>query len=325
VTAVSLSIKDSSSDNPSSLALFEGAQSGRGLQIGLATDSLGASGSAVIYNARVGGGYGGHIWQNGGSTKMILNATGNVGIGTASPGATLEVRGGTGANFRVRNNGSNNLLLQNYNDSDYYRNMQLAASNIQFLTGDEGGLSATERMRITSGGELYWKVTDTTGAALSDGGVTFRDSGSNKFIQVSSGLSTDGLLLAFYKKNGSGVTNTGTIETSGNSTNYNTTSDYRIKEDFQQINGLEKLSKIKVYDFKWKDSEDRMDGVLAHELQEVLPYAVTGQKDAVDENGNDKIQGVDYSKIVPVLIKAIQEQQEIINEMRAEIDSLKTK
>lgn len=91
VTAVSIGIKDSSVDNPSSLALFEGAQSGRGLQIGLTTDSLGATGSAVIYNARVSGGYGGHIWQNGGSAKMVLNASGNLGIGTTNPDALLRI------------------------------------------------------------------------------------------------------------------------------------------------------------------------------------------------------------------------------------------
>ncbi len=64
---------------------------------------------------------------------------------------------------------------------------------------------------------------------------------------------------------------------------------------------LEKVSAIKVYDFKFKDMDLRTDGVIAHELQEILPYAVTGEKDG------KKFQGVDYSKIVPVLVKAIQE------------------
>ena len=82
---------------------------------------------------------------------------------------------------------------------------------------------------------------------------------------------------------------------------YNTTSDYRLKEDLQEIKGLEKVLAIKVYDFKWKDNQYRMDGVLAHELQEIIPYAVSGEKDG------QKMQGVDYSKIVPILIKSIQE------------------
>ena len=65
-----------------------------------------------------------------------------------------------------------------------------------------------------------------------------------------------------------------------------------------------------------------MDGVLAHELAEVLPYAVHGEKDEVDEEGNDKMQGVDYSKIVPVLVKSIQEQQSQIESLKSRIEIL---
>jgi hypothetical protein len=89
---------------------------------------------------------------------------------------------------------------------------------------------------------------------------------------------------------------------------YNTTSDYRLKEDLKPINGLEIVNKINVYDYKWKSSEDRMDGVLAHELQEVLPYAVFGKKDGVE------MQQVDYSKIVPVMVQAIKD-------LKAELDT----
>ena len=87
---------------------------------------------------------------------------------------------------------------------------------------------------------------------------------------------------------------------------------YRLKEDFKQINGLETVSKIKTYNFKFKEEEFRMDGVIAHELAEVLPYAVSGEKDGKE------MQGVDYSKLVPVLVKAIQE-------LSAEITILKNK
>ena len=80
-----------------------------------------------------------------------------------------------------------------------------------------------------------------------------------------------------------------------------TTSDYRLKEDLKDFNGLDKVSKIPVYDFKWKTDESRSYGVMAHELQEVLPDAVSGEKDA------EEMQGVDYSKIVPLLVKSIQE------------------
>jgi hypothetical protein len=68
-----------------------------------------------------------------------------------------------------------------------------------------------------------------------------------------------------------------------------------------------------------------MYGVLAHELQEIIPYVVNGNKDEVKEGGKIKIQVVDYSKIVPILIKSIQEQQDIIEELKTRIDALENK
>jgi peptidoglycan hydrolase CwlO-like protein len=65
-----------------------------------------------------------------------------------------------------------------------------------------------------------------------------------------------------------------------------------------------------------------MYGVMAHELQEILPYAVSGSKDAIDENGKMVPQGVDYGKITPVLVKAIQEQDETINQLKKDKERL---
>ena len=95
-------------------------------------------------------------------------------------------------------------------------------------------------------------------------------------------------------------------------TQYLSGSDYRLKEDLKDFAGLDKVSKIKVYDFKWKKADERSYGVLAHELDEVLPQAVNGEKDGEDT------QMVDYSKIVPLLVKSIQE-------LKAEIELLKAK
>ncbi len=124
--------------------------------------------------------------------------------------------------------------------------------------------------------------------------------------------STTGEQIHFY---GSSTTKVGSVTSNGNSTSYNTSSDYRLKEDAKDFNGLAMVEQMQVYDFKWKDAvnEDgetmqghRSHGVYAHELESVMPRAVVGEKDA------DTMQGVDYSKIVPVLIKAIQELQEEI-------------
>lgn len=72
---------------------------------------------------------------------------------------------------------------------------------------------------------------------------------------------------------------------------------------------MDLVSKIKVYDYQWKEDETRAYGVLAHELQEVIPQAVNGEKDG------EQMQGVDYSKLVPILVQAIQELNDKINKL----------
>jgi hypothetical protein len=110
----------------------------------------------------------------------------------------------------------------------------------------------------------------------------------------------------------------GSISTDGSNTAYNTSSDYRLKEDLKPIDSpLEKVLNLNPLNFKYKSSGIRQDGFIAHELQEILPYIVTGEKDAVDEFGDPVYQEVDYSKLTPILIAAIKE-------LKKEIDTLKT-
>jgi hypothetical protein len=98
---------------------------------------------------------------------------------------------------------------------------------------------------------------------------------------------------------------------------FRTTSDYRVKEDLiEDFNAIDLLNKIKIYDHKWIGSSGRSYSVIAHELQDVIPYLVSGKKDAFLENGNMDLQSVDYSKLVPILIKSVQE-------LKAEIEILK--
>ena len=104
-------------------------------------------------------------------------------------------------------------------------------------------------------------------------------------------------LFEFYKI-GAAI---GTISYDGTLVLYNSTSDYRLKQDYKDYNGLDLVNKIKTYDYEWKENKKRGYGVIAHELQSVIDYAVTGEKDGKE------MQQVDYSKLVPVLIKAIQE------------------
>ena len=99
-------------------------------------------------------------------------------------------------------------------------------------------------------------------------------------------------------------------------------SDYRLKSDFKPFNALSLVDRIPVYDYEWKASGARVYGFIAHELQEVVPYLVIGQKDAVDDQGKPIYQMVDYSKLTPILTKAIQEQQAIIESQEQRIKKL---
>jgi hypothetical protein len=173
-------------------------------------------------------------------------------------------------------------------------------SDIFFATRDVTTDTApTERMRITSGGDVLIGAT----SIFNDGKVCISADATRVTIASKVSASTGAEHIRFINPNGV----VGYISTSGTTTTYSITSDYRLKQDLKDYKGLELISAIKTYDYEWKADNSRMYGVMAHELAEVLPYAVSGEKDELDKHGNPKMQGVDYSKIVPILVKAIQE------------------
>ena len=101
---------------------------------------------------------------------------------------------------------------------------------------------------------------------------------------------------------------------------FNTSSDYRLKENIVlSSNGLKRLNLLKPRQFNFKKSDVTMDGFLAHELDEVLPYAVSGEKDALNEDGSIKAQQVDQSRIVPLLVRAVQELSAKVEELEKKL------
>jgi hypothetical protein len=168
-------------------------------------------------------------------------------------------------------------------------NSSLASSeNISIAVGKESSSQ--------NAGFLVWQNNASAGARY----LSLETFGGNSPIQISA---------SNFDINTAGAA---TFNSSVTATAFNTSSDYRLKEDFKEFSGLEMVCNIPVYDYKWKENESRAYGVIAHELQEVLPNAVTSKKDG------EKMQAVDYSKIVPLLIKSIQE-------LKAEIELLKNK
>jgi len=123
--------------------------------------------------------------------------------------------------------------------------------------------------------------------------------------------------IVFYTDNGSARVTAGNISSSGSTTSFNTSSDYRKKENVVEMtDSLDKISQLKPCEFNFIGEDTTMGGFLAHEVAEVVPNAVTGEKDAVDEEGNPIYQSIDHSKLVPLLVGAIQE-------LKAEIEQLK--
>jgi hypothetical protein len=140
---------------------------------------------------------------------------------------------------------------------------------------------------------------------------------------------TSGIHISFYTDNGSARVTAGNISSNGSTTAYNTASDYRLKENVITIsNALETITQLKPVKWTWKDgfggTKTEGQGFIAHELAEVVPDCVTGEKDAVDKDGNPQYQGIDTSFLVATLTAAIKEQQTIINDIKAELDNVKT-
>ena len=237
--------------------------------------------------------------------RVRITSGGNVGIGTATPNSnadrTLQLHnGGTGSTYlKISNSTSGNgindgLDIGEINSDTYIINRENGF--MAFWT------NSTERMRITSDGNVGIGTINPNGGRLHIG-----DSGDdNTGIYINN--NTFGHFFQKFAYQGNIV---GSISYNGSNTVYTTTSDYRLKQDLKDYNGLSVISAIKTYDCEWKSDKTRAYGVVAHELQEIIPYAVVGDKDGKE------MQGVDYSKIVPVLVKAIQE-------LKAEIDELKS-
>ena len=122
------------------------------------------------------------------------------------------------------------------------------------------------------------------------------------------------------------TTQVGRIHTTSSATTYATSSDYRLKENVvPMVGALDKVALLKPVTYSWKIDGSDGQGFIAHELQVVLPDAVVGEKDAVDAEGNPQYQGIDTSFLVATLTAAIQEQQTIINDLKARVTALEAK
>jgi hypothetical protein len=192
--------------------------------------------------------------------------------------------------------------------------LALEATGANIVTVSTNG---TERARITSAGDLLVGTSTDAG-----NGLSMRPAASSGCFQLffnRPGTSDSGNVLAFLD-NGALV---GTINHNNTSTTYATSSDYRLKENVAPMTGaLAKVQQLNPVTYNWKVDGSAGQGFIAHELQAVCPDAVTGEKDAVDEEGNPQYQGVDTSFLVGILTAAIQELKSELDAAKARIEQL---
>ena len=186
-----------------------------------------------------------------------------------------------------------------------------AADTIAF---SEGGV---ESMRITSAGLLL--INTTTTAYGEQVKITFPNT---QAIHCNESTSSSSVNYIYFTKSAS-LTSVGAIYYNGSVMAYQTTSDYRLKENIAPItSALAKIAALKPVTYTWKDNQRSGEGFIAHELQEHFPDAVSGTKDAVDEKGNPKYQGMDASILIATLTAAIQELKAINDTQAATITAL---
>jgi hypothetical protein len=260
-------------------------------------------------------------WTTSGSN--IYYNTGKVGIGTSSPSSALHISGS------ALSDGSD-IKLQNTATSG--RTWRIGDG----VGGDAGSLSIYDstagatRMIINSTGQFgfaglangnFGSQSSFFNPTSSSFCAEFNTSANSNVVMFQRTTNFPNVQIQFYSFNGAVATNAGSITQGGStSTSYNTSSDYRMKENVQPMtSALSKVALLKPVTYKWKQEFGGKDGqgFIAHELQEIFPDAVIYEKDAVDEKGDPKYQGVDTSFLVATLASAIQELK-AINDTQAE-------
>jgi hypothetical protein len=305
--------------------------------------------------------YNGAAWQKveGGNTINATTVSASTSVttpviqATSSAGGTLKNNSGT-AQLQWGSGGGSNLSLEvatNINPANAAVNISptgtgtvtinpaTASTMNNVAIGGTTPLAGTFTNLTTTGNTILGNAsTDTlnvgNGDLVKDAsgnvgiGVTSdvgrlhvrRDSTTLPVVQLQNESAT-GQMMTFRTNGNSQV---GSISYTVGGTSYNTSSDYRLKEAVQPMTGaLAKVALLKPSIYKWKVDGSDGQGFIAHELQAIVPECVSGEKDALDAEGNPQYQGIDTSFLVATLTAAIQELKAIVDAQGAEIAKLK--
>ena len=276
--------------------------------------------------------------QTNETTAITVDASQNIGIGVTPSAWGSSMRAiqiGTLGSFHQNDAGSFYGSRNSYNSSSGYKYLTTSTAQL-FGPESNGGFAWYQAASGTAGNAITWTqamTLDSSGNLLV--GKTVVDDSTKGFAYRTDGyisVARNGGATCYFNRTGSdgGVveiandsSTVGTISVSGSSTAYNTSSDYRLKNTIAPITGaLAKVAQLNPVTYKWNVDGSEGEGFIAHELAEICPQAVSGQKDAVDENGKPQYQGIDVSFLVATLTKAIQEQQAIIETLTQRITAL---
>jgi hypothetical protein len=270
-----------------------------------------------------------------GTERMRIDSAGNVGIGTSSPGSRLNVSSGDETVLRISAliDGSNATpraaSLSFFGGSGNAETARIASFNRFFNLNEtdmvfstrNSGNTFVERMRIASSGNLQ-----VSGSGANPGTTGWAGFAAGPIGSINISRNGSNVAAFFHTSNANGIDGApvGTISITTSATSYNTSSDYRLKHDIQPMTGaLAKVAQLKPVTYKWNVDDSQSQGFIAHELQEVVPECVTGEKDAVDAEGKPVYQGIDTSFLVATLTAAIQELKAELDTVKAELATLK--
>tara|TARA_R100001126_G_scaffold98934_2_gene73795 strand:- start:1215 stop:2408 length:1194 start_codon:yes stop_codon:yes gene_type:complete len=267
-----------------------------------------------------------------GSNRLTVSSSGSIGIGTTSPNGDLHIQdtgnaslqltaGNTSlATIRFGDTDDANIGKIEYNNTDNKLEFDTNSSTRLTILSDGkcgiGETTPTERLHVSGNIKATSDIfigTDST-APHAEAGTTTRlrlqqdqvsvAANQNGALKVSR-LGNDGNAAQFFRSG----TEVGNISVTGSATAYNTSSDYRLKENIVNLeDGITRVKQLLPKRFNFIGYvETTVDGFVAHEAQAVVPEAVTGTHNEVDENGNPVMQGIDQAKLVPLLTAALQE------------------
>ena len=286
------------------------------------------------------------LGSNGNTTAITVDTSQNVGIG-GTPSYKLQVTAtATSDGAYITNSSADGTTLYLNNSSTSGRQFRLISTGSgngpgAGTLGIFDGTANAYRAVIDSSGRLFVGRTSASAGNGQVGIVSTTAAGgcldltlANGGVNYMTNTSGTAAYTAWeFDNNGTSYTTAGKITVSGSATTYATSSDYRLKENVQPMTGaLAKVALLKPVTYKWKSDGTDGEGFIAHELAEVCPNAVTGEKDAVKEDNSIMPQGIDTSFLVATLTAAIQElkaindtQAETINALTARIVALESK